>query len=98
MANYRGQDNKDERIVKTETLFAQRPRSFVFEFRSLDLRISGDDMTAVNFHADILLEVDVAISFVHQGSTYTFRRADVKIVRRLRSRKFSLEPSAVTIV
>lgn len=94
MANYRGRDNIVKRVVKTESLFSERPRSFVFQFRELGLKISGDDMTAVDFQANLGAD----IQFTYDGSTYTFAKADIAIVRRLRSRKYSLEPSSVTIV
>jgi len=94
MAHYRGRDNINKRVVKTEALFSDRPRSFVFQYRPLGLRISGDDMSAVDFQDNVGLD----ITFTYGGSVYTFAKADIVIVRRLRTRKYALEPSTVTIV
>lgn len=94
MAHYRGQDHIDKRLVKIEDLFSKRPRSFVFQLRDLGLRISGDDMSNVDFQANGGLDV----SFDYDGSSYSFAKADVTLVKRLRSRKYSIEPSTVTIV
>ena len=92
--HWRSRPNIDARIIKTEELFATRSRSFTFHYRPAALRIAGDTMTSVDFQFNLGAE----IQFVHEGSTYTFTKADVRIVRRLRSRKYALEPTAVTIV
>ena len=92
--HFRSQPNITSRIVKTEILVATRPRSFTFEFRPTSTRIAGDVMSNIDFQAAAGLE----IAFDFDGSSYSFAKADVRIVRRLRTRKYGIEPVAVVII
>ncbi len=71
-----------------------KSNAFIFQFRPTALRIDSRDMDTIDFEASGGTEIE----FEQGGSTFTFAKADVRIVRRLRTRKYGIEPTAVVIV
>ena len=71
-----------------------KANAFTFEFRPTALRINSRDMQTIDFQANAGSDIE----FEQGGSTFSFEKADVRIIRRLRTRKYSIEPIAVTIV
>jgi len=71
-----------------------KQRSFVFRHLATDVRVDGREMTSVDFQANGGLD----ITFDAGGSSFTVVKADITIINRLRTKRYLVDASAVTIV
>ena len=78
-------------LAKIEALKEKKPNAFNVDFGSD--RFKGEDMTAFDLSTD-----PTKASFSHGGQDYEFLLTDIKIVKRIRSRKYLFVVKDLTIV
>lgn len=71
-----------------------KQRAFVFSYKPSGIRIDGREMTNVDFQSNGGLD----ITFDAGGSSFTVVKEDITIVHRLRTKRYLVDASAVTIV
>ena len=94
MAHYRSDNHITKKLTKIEELFASKDRAFVFRHLPTGVRVDGREMSSVDFNAN----AGADITFDAGGSSFTVSKADITIINRLRTKRYLVDASAVTIV
>ena len=96
MAHFRSNGHIAKRLLKIEDLFDNegQDRSFVFRHLASGVRVDGREMTLVDFQAN----AGADITFTAGGSAFTVSKANITIINRLRTKRYLVDASAVTII
>jgi hypothetical protein len=78
-------------LAKLSLMTAGKPNAFNVDFQGN--RFHGEFMTAYDLTTD-----PTKVTFSHGGFNYEFLLADIQLVRRLRSRKYTFKVNVLTIV
>lgn len=78
-------------ITKIAALQAKKPNSFNVDFKGL--RLVGEKMTNVDLTTDA-----AKITFTYDGVNYELLKADITIVKRLRTKKYLFKTNVLTAV
>lgn len=78
-------------LLKIEGIVADKPNAFNVDYAGQ--KFKGEDLTALDLTTD-----PTKITFTHDAVDYELLLADVKIVKRLRSRKYMFKTNVLTVV